>query len=56
MMFAKVGGVVGAVIGWMISTTYAALVYIFFRRPEIIAAFENPPQNPSAGLPPPPPM
>jgi hypothetical protein len=52
--FAKVGGVVGAVATWLISTTFAVLVFIFFRKPEIIAAFENPPTSPNPSLPMPP--
>jgi hypothetical protein len=52
----KVVGIIMAIVVWLIGTTYAALVYIYFRKPEIIAAFESPPPNlnPSSPMPPPP--
>jgi len=55
MAFGKILGVGGVVLTWAILTTYAALVFVFFRKPEIVAAFEQPPQNPNPKLPMPPP-
>jgi hypothetical protein len=52
--YARVGGIVGAVVGWMFSTAFAVLLYIYYRKPETIAVFEMPPQNPNLPLPPPP--
>jgi hypothetical protein len=54
IMFAKLAGAIGAVIGWLVPTVFDVLVLIFFRKPEIVEAFENPPQNPNANLPLPP--
>ena len=53
--FIKWGLVLG-VIMWLLQTAYSVLLYIYFRKPEVVAMFEQPPQNPNAGasLPPPP--
>jgi hypothetical protein len=52
--FAKVGGIVGGIVSWLFTTAFAVLLFIYYRRPETIAVFEMPPQNPNLPLPPPP--
>ena len=52
--FAVVGGVGGGVFSWAGNTTFAVLVYVFFRKPEFVAAFEGPPGNANPSLPIPP--
>jgi hypothetical protein len=46
----KLSGIISAILTWAVTTTYAALVFVFFRKPEIVNAFENPPQNPNASV------
>jgi hypothetical protein len=55
MHFARVFGIAGATVAWALTTTFAVLIYVFFRKPEIIAAFDGLPQNLGVGLPIPPP-
>jgi hypothetical protein len=54
MSYAKVFGVVGAFLWWVVGTTFAVLVYVCYRNPKVLAAFEPKPQNPSIAMPPPP--
>jgi hypothetical protein len=41
--FAKIAGTVGALGTWLITSAFAVLILIFFKKPEIVQAFESPP-------------
>ena len=51
--FFKIAGIAGAIFSWAISTSFAVLIYFWFRKPVIVAAFERPPEDPTSNLPPP---
>jgi hypothetical protein len=54
MSYAKVFGVIGALLWWVLGTAFAVLIYVCYRNPQVVAAFEPKPQNIGIAMPAPP--